>query len=280
MQVSDEERYHFDLTGFLILRGAIETDLVKALDDAVVANESIDHDESWLETTPEVTLQTLIRYYGENFQIKDRHAEYQTRLNGLQRLDPAFDSLVAHPRILPYLQTFMKDPQFVNGWSISKYEGRAATGWHAGLKVEEYRVDGGIIHSPMVNVVTMLTPNHPGDGCFGVMPGSHKRNFTLDGERWGQAGLEAPGAVEITGDPGDVMIFSEALLHAGMNKTTKRRRTTLQYNHVDRARISLMADLQNVRHFWMPPAVRERFSPAQKKLTDWMEIMPEPRSLA
>ena len=50
----------------------------------------------------------------------------------------------------------------------------------------------------MLNVVTMLTPNHPGDGCFAVIPGSHKKNFKLDLKRWGAAGIDTPGAVEIT----------------------------------------------------------------------------------
>ena len=76
-------------------------------------------------------------------------------------------------------------------------------------------VRNGAIHSPMLNVVTMLTPNHPGDGCFTVIPGSHKKNFTLDKKRWGTAGLDTPGAIEITGEPGDVMLFTEALSHAG-----------------------------------------------------------------
>ncbi len=110
------------------------------------------------------------------------------------------------------------------------------------------------------------------------MPGSHKRNFTLDPKRWSTAGIETPGAIEITGEPGDVMLSSEALMHTGAAKTTKRRRTTLHYNHVDRERISLMTDRQNVRHFWMPPSIRERFTPEQKVLTDWMSLMPEPRS--
>ena len=194
------------------------------------------------------------------------------------RLDSVFDELIAHTKILPYLQEFMKDPQFLNGWSISKFEGRTATGWHSGLRPEEHSVNAGVIHSPMVNVVTMLTPNHPGDGCFAVMPGSHKRNFTLKRDRWGTSGLEAPGAVEITGDPGDVMIFSEALLHCGSEKTTKRRRTTLQYNHLDRSRITLMSDAQNVRHYWFPTVIRDRFNQEQKKLTDWMEMLPAPRT--
>ena len=46
-EVTDDEKFLFDLQGFLILRGAIEPDLVAALDQAVVANEAIEHDDSW-----------------------------------------------------------------------------------------------------------------------------------------------------------------------------------------------------------------------------------------
>ena len=151
---------------------------------------------------------------------KDRYVDHQVRLNGLPRLDPAFDRLIAHPGYLPYLREFMAAPQLANTWSISKYPGRGATGWHSGIQPADYTVRGAKIRSPMVNVVTMLTPNHPGDGCFCVIPGSHKKNFELDRERWLWAGLDTPGAIEVTGDPGDVMIFTEALVHAGAAKTT------------------------------------------------------------
>ena len=132
---------------------------------------------------------------------------------------------------------------------------------------EEYTIRDGVIRSPMVNVVTMLTENHPGDGCFTVIPGSHKRNFNLN-PKWKTAGLDTPGAIEITGDPGDVMIFTEALTHAGAAKTTKRRRTTLQYNHVQRNRACPMWDHHNARHYWMPPSIRKRFTPEQRALAD------------
>ncbi len=52
--VTDDEKFLFDIQGFLILRGAIEPELVRALDEAVVANEAIEHDESWVEGLPEV----------------------------------------------------------------------------------------------------------------------------------------------------------------------------------------------------------------------------------
>lgn len=259
--VTDEERFLFDIQGFLVLRSAIEPDLVAALDTAVVANEAKDHDERWAENLPVV--------HGQHF-TKDTHIESQIRLNGLPRLDPVFDQLIAHPSYLPYLKAFMGEPQLVNTWSISKYEGREATDWHHGLPIEDYTVRSGEIFSPMLNVITMLTPNHSGDGCFTVIPGSHKKNFTLNHKRWGSAGLDTPGAIEITGEPGDVFLFTEALTHAGARKTTRRRRTTLQYNHVHQHRCSPMWDHHNARHYWMPPSIRARFSHPQRELTRWM----------
>ncbi len=204
--VTDEEKFLFDVQGFLILRGAIEPELVRALDQAVVANEAMEHDESWAEGLPVVNTPHF---------TKDTHIEHQVSLFGLPRLDPVFDRLIAHPSYLPYLKEFMGEPQLVNAWAISKYEGRDATHWHNGLQPHEYTVRDGVIRSQMVNVVTMLTPNHPGDGCFAVIPGSHKKNLQLDYARWGWAGLDTPGAIEITGDPGDVMVFTEALVHTG-----------------------------------------------------------------
>ncbi|HAA78139.1 TPA: hypothetical protein DCE37_23835 [Candidatus Latescibacteria bacterium] len=268
-EISEADKFLFDIQGYLILRGAIDRDLVDALDQAVVENEAIEHDESWAEGIPGVR--------GTHF-IRDLNIENQVRLNGLPRLDHVFDKLIAHPAIMYYLEAFIGEPQLVNTWSISKYEGRAATGWHNGIKADEYLVRNGEIYSPMVNVVTMLTENHPGDGCFCVIPGSHKRNLDLAPE-WKTAGLETPGAVEITGDPGDVMIFTEALTHAGSDKTTKRRRTTLQYNHVHRSRACPMWDSHNARHYWMPPSIRARFSPEQKALTHWMDYATPDRSI-
>ena len=261
-QVSDEEKFLFDIQGFLILRGAIDRDLIGALDQAVVENEALDHDESWADGLPVVTAQHF---------IKDTNVEHQVRLNGLPRLDPIFDQLIAHPAILPYLREFIGEPQLVNTWSISKYEGREATGWHNGLPTEQYTICDGVIRSPMVNVVTMLTPNHSGDGCFAVIPGSHKRNLSLDYKRWARAGLETPGALEITGAEGDVMIFTEALSHTGAAKTNSRRRTTLQYNLVHRDRACPMWDHHNVRHYWLPPSIRKRFTLAQRDRTRWMD---------
>ena len=60
----------------------------------------------------------------------------------------AFDGLIAHPRILPFLREFMEAPQLVNTWSISKRQGNVGGGFHAGARPHEFAVDvSGKIHS-------------------------------------------------------------------------------------------------------------------------------------
>ena len=77
------------------------------------------------------------------------------------------------------------------------------------------------------------------------------------------------------------MLFTEALVHTGAAKTTTRRRTVLQYNHVEwRRAASYMSDYHNARHYWMPPSIRRRFTAEQKALTAWMDYTIPDRSIA
>lgn len=259
--VSIEDRFMFDLQGFLILRGAVDRALCAELLKAVRAAEAKDYADEWREKLPPEQ---------RAHRTKDV-SETQIRLNGLPRLDPIFDEMIAHPAILPYLEAFQQNPQLVNTWSITKMKHAQPGSWHSGYGPEEYRVLKGNIRSPMLNVVTMLTPNSPGDGCLIVQPGAHKRNFDLPWDKYGMKGLEAPGSIEVTGDVGDVVLFSESLSHNGAAKTTDRLRTNLYYNHMSRERSVVMFDRPNAHNYWMPSEVRARFTPERKKLTQWME---------
>lgn len=260
--VSIEQKFLFDLQGFIILRGAIEPALVAELLAAVRRCEAREYDDSTWNT----------KFNGKPSATKEV-GEGSVRLNGLPRLDPAFDKLIAHPSYLPFLQEFQGDPQLINTWSITKSRGCKAGGWHAGFPPQEYQVVNGVIRTPMLNVVTMLTDNTPGDGCLVVQPGAHKRNFNLPWESHGRMGREAPGAIEVTGKAGDVVLFSESLSHNGDNKTTDGLRTNLYFNHMHVQRNVVMYDPVNSHHYWMPPEVRARFSPEAQHLTRWMAPM-------
>src|SRR5262249_28431566 len=148
---------------------------------------------------------------GKKSQSSKQSTPGQIRLNGLLRLSPVFDLIIDYPTVYPYLCDFMRDPQLANSWAITKTKGNDTGQWHRGLEPNQYSVRAGHVFNRMLNTVYFLTDNGPDDGCMTVIPGGHKSNFDLD---WGKhRGLDLPGSVRVTGKAGDVLIFSESLLH-------------------------------------------------------------------
>ena len=77
--VTDDEKFLFDLQGFLVLRGAIEPELIEALDRAVVDNEAIEHDDSWAEGLPVAARKHLPdrRQRGVRLSFAEQHADHR-----------------------------------------------------------------------------------------------------------------------------------------------------------------------------------------------------------
>jgi len=258
--VTDEDRFLFDLQGFLLLRGALaEQDRIELLAE-IERLESMEFDISHFRPSPNDK---------EPDPVKQAGAQGESiRLNSLLRISTAFDRLIDYPAVLPYLQAFMNGPQLGNAWSISKFNGTGVGGWHRGLSPEQYTVRHGKINTRMLNTVYFLTENGPDDGCMAVIPGGHKSNFDLD---WGAApGTELTGATKVIGQPGDILIFSETLLHTGLAKTTEGRRSNIYLNYVSKDFSIMMYSPQHNRNFAMPPSVRGRFTDERKALTEWM----------
>ena len=183
------QRFLFDTQGYLLLPEVLS----KAECARIVARlrelEAADYADEWVE---ELGLErSQVALTKQSGSADYQGSDHQTRLNGLPKIDPTgtFDPLISHPRVLPFLQSFMQEPQLVNIWSISKSReapryrcylgcillkmaaislltgGSGAGGFHAGYDPHDYQVDTrGKVHSKMLNVVWMLTDNGPGDG--------------------------------------------------------------------------------------------------------------------
>lgn len=260
VEVTETDRFLFDLQGFLLLKGVLSPGECRTLLDTVQMLERRTYDETerlkrtWNGHAPQPTLAL---------------STGRTRLNGLLRLDPSFDELIDHPRVLPLLQAFMQEPQLVNTWSISKREGDPGGAWHRGRDPSHYTFRNGRINSRMLNVVWFLTDNGPEDGCMLALPGGHKSNIDVDHKAYDCA--EMPGCVRVTGHAGDVFLFSETVLHTGLKKTTGGTRTNLYYNYTTRDFNVMTYSPQHNYHFCMPPRIRARFTPQRRVLTAWME---------
>lgn len=259
--ISIEDRYLFDLQGFLLLRNVLSETEIAAFLATIERLKQQPHEDTWHHKLPPNSNPN---------PTCDRRAAGAVRFNGLLRLDPIFDQLIDHPVTFPYLQEFMGEPQLVNTWAIEKSKGHDSGGWHRGLGPIDYSYRNGTIRSRMLNVVYFLTENGPEDGCVVAIPGSHKNNIDL---MWSDyKGLTMPGSIAVTGKPGDVFMFSETVIHDGLPKTTDGLRTNLYFNYTTRDFNVMTYSPQHNYHFCMPPSVRRRFTEQRKAVTRWMEF--------
>lgn len=259
--VSNEDRFHFDLSGFLLLRNVLSPAQCQEFLEVLQVLEKQNYDDKWMESLGPGSPPRPTRETGRPHQV---------RLNGLPRLHPIFDSLIDHSRILPYLYEFVGEPQLINTWSISKSMYSQPGGWHRGVQPTDYTVRHGEIRSRMLNVVYFLTDNGPEDGCIVAVPGSHKCNFDLEWHKY--SGLDLPGAIPVIGKAGDVFLFSEAVIHDGLPKTTQGVRTNLYYNYVHAHYNVMTREPRNSHHFFFPPQIRARLTSQQQELTAWMNL--------
>jgi ectoine hydroxylase-related dioxygenase (phytanoyl-CoA dioxygenase family) len=260
--VSIEDRFSFDLHGFLLLRGVLTPDECEAYLGELIRLEEQDYEDKFQE-----------QFTDGNLGLATKHKvnEKGVRLNGLPRLSPVYDPLIAHPRVAPYLEEFVGLPQLINTWSISKFEGATSGGWHRGVPTTDYSYRDGAIRARMFNVVFFLTDNGPDDGCVVAIPSSHKSSFDLNWRDY--PGLDMPGAMPAVGKAGDVFMFAESTIHNGLAKTTEGRRSNLYFNYVHAHYNVMTREPRNCHHFYLPPDVRQRFDEDQKKMTEWMEYV-------
>lgn len=252
--VSVEDKFLFDLQGYLLLREVLSKEECERYREVLHTLEQSEYEDAGMAARG----------------TKELKRANQVRLNGIVRLDPAFDSLIDHPRILPYLQEFVGDPQLINTWSITKFKGAVHSGWHRGITTSDYVCKDGEIRSRMFNTVYFLTDNGPEDGCVVGLPGSHKSSFDLKFDDYD--GLELPGSMPITGKTGDVLLFSECVVHNGLLKTTDGERSNLYFNYVHAYYNVMMREPKNCHHFYFPTDVRARFTESQRNLTRWMDF--------
>ena len=261
--VGVEERFLFDLQGFLKLSEVLSPAECASYINTLRQLEEREYEDRFLDANgPD-------RPGRPTKQVKRAN---QIRLNGLLRLDPIFDSLIDHPRVLPYLREFVHKPQLINTWSISKFRGAVHSGWHRGVPTSDFICEAnGIVRSRMFNTIYLLTDNGPEDGCVVALPASHKSSFDLPWDDYD--GLELPGSTPVTGKAGDVILLSETVIHNGLLKTTPGVRSNIYFNYTHAHYSSLMRAPMSRHHFFLPPPQRSRLTPTQLELTEWMEFM-------
>jgi len=203
--VNDQERYLFDLQGFLKVENALSDDQVVALN--TLMDEQITQHRAGDEATK--------------------------RFGRILSWGAATKELIDNPRISPYLRELLGDRfRLDHDYAdvIWGEVGPIGTSLHGGGSPfdpsQYYHYANGRMYNGLTVVAYNLRDVNPGDGGFGCVPGSHKSNLAFPNE-WRDLSVSRDIARAVPGKAGSAIIFTEALTHGTMPWKGPGERRTL-----------------------------------------------------
>ncbi len=216
--MTEEERYLFDLQGFLVVEDVLKPAEVQQL------NELLDSRDLWNQPRGQEAPMDYETFDELFFHVSPPHS-----------WGKPFLDLLGHPRMAGYLQEIL-GPRFRydHGQAMFMRRGSGSLELHGGGTpwdpVGFYRVADGAIHCGLTVVAYALCDVGPDDGGFVVVPGSHKSGFPrpesfLHPENCG------PLLRRISHRAGSAIIFTEALTHGTLPWTAEHERRALLYRY-------------------------------------------------
>ncbi len=219
--------FFFDLNGYLILKNAVNQDLLARLNAAFDAFPDIEFGQ----------------WHG-NAQRRDytQHTGYE--LHNVVEAGEPFEELIDHPSWIDYLRHYCGDENsYTQGLfideaiaSIRKSGGHhpVHSGGYQGSTRGSYQYKHGVFRCGQCNIILALTDIGPGDGPTMVIPGSHKSNLPHP-----QAGDYAKGdvmdtlvgAIPVHLTKGDALLFVDGLMHGGSSRTNPGQRRITIYRY-------------------------------------------------
>ena len=227
LEMSDREKFLFDLQGFLVVGQILTADEVKAMNDAIDANVPPFTEENW--TGP--------NEYGGGMAGKGSNYGSGEMLTWPQPWCQPFRDLLAHPKAIPYLNTI-----FGRGWKLDHRpgclmarKGKGGHGLHGNSSrifdgAQFYNFSNGQFRTGMTVFQYQLADINPGDGGITVIPGSHKANFKCP-EDIMLYNEDRECVYNVACKAGDLVIFMEATIHGALPWTADHERRSLLYRY-------------------------------------------------
>jgi ectoine hydroxylase-related dioxygenase (phytanoyl-CoA dioxygenase family) len=249
--MTDEERYLFDLNGFLVVRDAIAPDALAEMN-------------AWIDRQEEM----------------DSAGRGQHRAGNLLTWGPRFRALIDNPVVLPYLKELMGDTlRLDHDYAIFSEKGGTGLVLHGGGTpydpAQYYHCYQGRMYNGLTVASYALTDIPPGAGGLAVVPGSHKANFSCpDAYRH----FDRPGAVippvvqQVSLRAGDCAIFTEALTHGTFPWQADHQRRSLFFKYSPR-------HLSWAKRYYFPAEGRPEIQALEGELTEAQRILLDPPSV-
>lgn len=196
--MNEEEIYEFDLNGYIIYRDLIPPADIDRMNQLIDADQGDDFPHSF----------------------------------GFLNLDPAFMDLMAHPRTLKIMRTIIGDwlrLDHTYGLQMNR-ETEVRDNLHGGLRADQgehqYQWAYNKMWNGLIVVMYALEDINPGDGGLICVPGSHKANISSY-----KPPVNSHLVVNPTFKAGDMLVFTEALVHGTITWTGAGRRRALLYKY-------------------------------------------------
>ena len=205
--MNEEERYLFDLRGYLVIEEVLSAAELAEL------NRLMDSQE-----LPPPEDDTLSARFGAFLEWGQNYCD-----------------LLDHDRILPYLKALLGDGfRLDHYYGIYMREGTESLRLHGGNTPydppEYYHFRDGRMYNGLTVAAWNLTDTGPEVGGFCAVPGSHKANFPCP--RSIQLAHAAHDAVVVPEAPaGSVVVFTEALTHGTAVWTAGYQRRSLLFKY-------------------------------------------------
>lgn len=222
--MTEDEKYLFDLTGYLVVKGALTPEEVAR------CNEAIDRHIDQLKEREGSLAGASKALAGTS---------HRKALGGMLAWErpwcEPFRELLVHPGVVPCLEVILgKGYRLDHGPGLIAMEaGCEGCTLHGGGVErpdfsEAYFFKNGRIYCGLTVVEYLLADEGPGDGGVAVVPGSHKANLACPREMiLGEKYQEH--VVEVNGRAGDAVIFTETLTHGTLPWKGKHQRRALLY---------------------------------------------------
>jgi len=230
---SGEQRYLFDLNGFLVVRSALSSDEVAAANAAFDTHAEAAHERTGVLRN--TRLRTPMSAAGHRMDIAGMLGWEEPHCN-------VFRSLLCHPSLVPIL-TGLCGPGFrMDHLPLGVMQNPDSEGFalHGGPLTSDgrfnptlqYRCMNGEIYNSLLAMSVQLSDHNAGDGGFCVVRGSHKSNFAVPRSFVDGGGVLGSEHVhQPVTRAGDVVFFSEATVHGALPWVAKHQRRVVLYRY-------------------------------------------------
>jgi len=232
--MTDDEKYFFDLNGYLVLRDLIDADTLRRCHVAIDHyDDQIEVNERRLEGDSKALASDVRQRWSEDLVTWER-----------PYCEP-FRQLMIHPRLKPYLHELMGAYHMISRPRLVLMDKGCAGHYLHGGPLQRlpfshtYDWKFGKIYNSLTLVEFPLADEGPGDGGFAVIPGGHKANYPIP-QAFAYCEAFQDEVVEVNVRAGDVVIFAEATIHGTLPWRAEHQRRTLIYPYAPRyqARVS------------------------------------------